>query len=287
MKLRHVLGLGFGLAPLAAGAATIINFHDANQGYAHYNGYNSLMYGQGALADPGNNVWNGFGQYNGAGNLDFYGPGNPDSNHGVVPSGNPGQPYAWHSGVSATGHSLFSPTNPQADTGNANSDGTLSPVTLSMSYDHDSHSPAAGSAVQGTPSWIFSAAAVVTSAQGTFTLSNLTQGDYTLYLYGGNAAGNGGAVFSIDSGTVTALDGITATDNLGNGPLDSYVLGQDYVVFFIHLNEPGDIVGHWSAPDGGSEGDFNGLQLLPEPSSFALAAVAGLTLLGRRRRRQA
>src|SRR5208282_2506317 len=105
MKKSTVIKLlafvGIVVAPGAQ--AQVINFHDASQGYSHYGGYNVLYYGQGAASDPGNNVWNGFGQYGGPGSTDFYGSGNPDSGHGSVPNGNPGQPYAWHSGTSASG----------------------------------------------------------------------------------------------------------------------------------------------------------------------------------------
>src|ERR1700742_4905651 len=91
---------GLSTAVAVGTRANVINFHDANQGYSHYGGYNVLMYGQGAAFDPGNNVWNGFGKYGGPGSTDFYGPNNPSSFHGgFEPSGNPGQPYAWHNGV--------------------------------------------------------------------------------------------------------------------------------------------------------------------------------------------
>src|SRR5437762_1307084 len=82
--------LGIGLAlPMSARAATVVNFHDANNGQLHPPGtfYNQLYVGQGAYSDPGNNIWNGFGKYPGPGSTYFYGASNPYS-------GNPGNPYA-------------------------------------------------------------------------------------------------------------------------------------------------------------------------------------------------
>src|SRR5436190_16423416 len=93
MRLRTRLSaLGVGLAlPMSARAATVVNFHDANNGQAAVAGgfYNALYVGQGAYSDPGNNIWNGFGKYPGPGSTYFYGTANPFA-------GNPGNPYATH-----------------------------------------------------------------------------------------------------------------------------------------------------------------------------------------------
>jgi len=281
-------------APMAQ--AQVISFHDANQGYSHYGGYNVLYYGQGAAADPGNNVWNGFGQYNGPGVTAFYGPGNPDSAHGSVPSGLPGQPYAWHNGLSASGNTLFSPASPGAtNTGNATSSGTISPVTLSLSYGFDNG--ANGGVTQGQPSWILSHAAVVNGANplGTFGLQNVPAGTYDLFLYGANFDGTRGASFTVSSGT--ALGGITQTINPNAAPtgnaLNAFVLGQTYVEFVgVTPDGSGNITGTWGAvsnPISGlsGEGDFNGLQLVlvPEPGALALIGLGlgGLCFLRRRK----
>jgi hypothetical protein len=306
MTLRKVTmasvvgGALIAMAPSAS--AQVVSFHNANHGYAYYGGYNILMYGQGAAVDPGNNVWNGFGKYAGPGSTAFYGPGNPDSAHPPVPAGLPGNPYAWHSGITASGTNLFSPTNSgAANVGNANSNGTLSPVTLSLNYGFDNGNITG--ATQGTPSQVFSEAAVVNGANptGTFTLSNVPAGSYNLFLYGANFDGNRGAAFTVSSGS--ALGGLTSTLNPngagGGGPLTSYVLGVSYVEFTgVVPDGLGNITGTWGAvtnPTSGlsGEGDFNGLQLqfvapVPEPSSLALCLVGGVGGLTRiiRRRRQ-
>jgi PEP-CTERM motif len=298
------------LVALAAPAvqAQVINFHDANQGYSHYGGYNVLYYGQGAYSDPNNNVWNGFGMYGAPGSTDFYGPGNPDSNHGSVPAGNPGQPYAWYTagtpGISASGPNLFSPSNyGAANTGNATSAGNISPVTISLTYGFDNG--ANGGITQGQPSWILSHAAVVnggspgigTSANplGSFTLANVPAGTYDLFLYGANFDGTRGASFSVSSGTF--LGGISTTINPNAAPtgsaLNAVILGQTYVeAINVTPDSNGDITGTWGAvsnPNSGlsGEGDFNGLQLVPvpEPSTFALFGLGLAGLLAWRRRK--
>lgn len=286
---------------MVAGSVTqaqVISFHNANQGYSHYGGYNVLMYGQGVASDPGNNVWNGFGKYGGPGSTDFYGAGNPDSGHGSVPNGNPGQPYAWHSGTSASGPNLFSPTSPSApNTGNATSAGTISPVTLSLSYGGDNG--ADGGITQGQPSWVLSHAALVSGLTlGTFALHNVPAGKYDLFLYGANFDGTRGASFGITIGGGTAVGGITTTINPNAAPtgsaLNAFVLGQTYVEFTgVIPDGSGDISGTWGAvsnPNSGlsGEGDFNGLQLVmevPEPGTLSLIGLGMAGLFAIRRRK--
>jgi hypothetical protein len=290
------------IATAPAASAQTVNFHNANQGYAYYLGYNRLMYGQGAAVDPGNNVWNGFGKYGGPGSTDFYGPGNPDSAHGSVPSGLPGNPYAWHSGTTASGTNLFSPANySAANVGNAKSNGTLSPVTLTLAYGAGDNG-SQGGVTQGTPSQILSEASLVDAANptGTITLSNVPAGTYNLFLYGANYDGTRGAAFTVSSGT--PVGGFTSTINpnaaAGSGPLTTFILGGDYVEFTgVTPDGSGNITGTWGVVSNpisglGGEGDFNGLQLqaatsVPEPSSLVfclVAGVGGLTRIIRRRR---
>lgn len=294
-------GFGTALPAVAARANVVINFHDASQGYSHYGGYNVLYYGQGAVFDPGNNYWNGFGKYGGPGSTDFYGPNNPSSYHGFVPSGNPGQPYAWHNGVSASGPNVFSPSNPGAlDAGNANSDGSISPITLTLSYDGDVGTD--NGVTQRQPSFILSHAAQVTAGHvGTFVLQNVPAGTYNLLIYGSNPVGTGGAAFTVSSGT--ALNDITGTINPNGVPsgnaLNQFVLGQTYVEFLgVTPDSSGVISGTWGVIDNplsgvSGEGDFNGLQLVsvagsqtPEPSALSVLGAAALALLGGRRRRE-
>jgi hypothetical protein len=296
------------IATAPSASAQTVNFHNANQGYAYYGGYNRLMYGQGAAVDPGNNVWNGFGNFTGAfagpGNTSFYGPGNPDSAHGSVPSNLPGNPYAWWNGNTTSGPNLFSPANSGAtNVGNANSAGTHSPVTLSLTYNGDNGSQ--NGVTQGTPSQILSVAALTPNATtpGTFELSNVPAGTYNLFLYGANYDGTRSAAFALNAANGgTPLGGFTSTTNPNAapaGPLTSFILGVDYVEFTgVTPDGSGNITGTWSAvsnPISGlsGEGDFNGLQLqaapVPEPTSLGLCLVAGLGGLTRiiRRRRNA
>lgn len=295
------------LAAPAVQAQLVVNFHEAQSGYnfgARYatsGGYNLLYYGQGAYSDPGNNIWNGFGGYAGPGSTAFYGPGLLDN---PQQPGNPGNPYAqWGSG-NASGNTLFSPTNPGAggSAANATSRGTISPVTLSLTYGFD-NGAADAATKQGTPAFLFSEAAVVNGASpgvgtaanplGAFGLHNVPTGTYDLFLYGANHNNDRGAAFSVSSGT--ALDGISSTLNLDNGqPAQSFILGATYVEFIgVTPDAGGNITGTWGAvtnPTSGNsgEGDFNGLQLVqvvPEPStlSFLGLGLAGLFALRRRR----
>ncbi len=295
--MKRSLLIACGLLPSLAhafnSAPTVVSFHDANQNYSHYGGYNVLYYGQGAFADPGNNVWNGFGKYGGPGSTAFFGTGNTDSGHGTVPNGVPGNPYAWHNGTTASGANLFSPTNPsQANVGNATSAGAHTPVTLAMTYGFDNG--ADGGAAQGTPAWMLNHAAVVNGASptGTFTLQNVPAGTYSVFLYGANFDNTRGASFTLSSGT--ALGGITQSINTGvAGPANAFVLGQTYVEFDgVTPDGSGNISGTWGAvnnPNSGlsGEGDLNGIQLVsvPEPSTMALFGLGVASLFALRRRK--
>src|SRR5271167_417236 len=131
MKKSTVLRLGF-LAGVFLGSAAhgqVFNVHDINHGFAFYGGYNIMAFGQGTYADPGNNIWNGFGNNDTPGSTDSFGGGHTDD--GLLP-GNPGNPYAWtHHPFFASGANLFSPANfGAAGAGNATSAGLLSPITI-------------------------------------------------------------------------------------------------------------------------------------------------------------
>ena len=71
------------------------------------------------------------------------------------------------------------------------------------------------------------------SGVGTLTLQNVPNTSYNFYLYGANFDGTRGAQFSVNSGT--PLGGYSATvnpySNGGSGPLDTFILGADYVEF--------------------------------------------------------
>jgi hypothetical protein len=287
-------------ATASTASAQVVNFHNGNQGYAYvYNGsgYNRLMYGQGVANDPGNNVWNGFGLYQGPNTIGvYYGSSHPNS----TPPGNPGNPYAWYSGTTTSGPNLFDPTNTgKANVGNATSAGVHSPVTLSLSYASDNGSQSG--VAQGSPSQILSQASLVSGTNlGTFTLGSVPAGTYNLYLYGANYDGTRGAAFALNGANGGApLGGFTSTINPNatpTGPLNTFILGGDYVEFMgVTPDVNGNIIGTWgsvSNPISGlsGEGDFNGLQLevapVPEPSSFLLVGCVGCAVQMIRRRRR-
>ncbi len=306
--MKRALLIACGLLPSLAYAiqlpSVVVNFSDANNGqgtgYATSGGYNLLYYGQGAYSDPGNNIWNGFGSYPGAGSTYFYGAGLTDN---PQQSGNPGNPYAAYNPTGSTtgwqsssGNNLFSPSHYSTQAGNATSSGSLSPVTLSMSYNGGDNGlgNVGQQHLQGTPNFLLGEAAIVNGGvTGTFGLGNVPAGTYNLYLYGGNYDNTRGAAFTVSSGT--AVNGLTSAINSGASGNKSFVLGQNYVEFTgVTPDANGNITGTWSAvsnPNSGlsGEGDFNGLQLVqvsvPEPTTMAMLGLGAASLLFFRRRK--
>ena len=295
MKKLSLLQLGCLLGVFAGSAAysQVFNLQNINQGF-NYVGYNVLMYGQGADNDPGNNIWNGFGNPAGTGSGCSFGGGLP--NDPFVP-GNPGNPYANVQGDGYFAPNNGTPTTPvlfvptssgNTSAANCYSDGTLCPITvpeiIAGTYTGQAITLTGPSyTARQIPSWIFSEAAVVNTANpgagtaaaplGQCVLSNVPAGAYNLYLYGANYQGTGGALFAVDSGT--ALNGIAKALNPygpAGGYLNNYQLGVDYVVF-AGVTPHADSTIHitWaqvSNPGSGvSEGDFNGLQLVPASAS--------------------
>jgi hypothetical protein len=294
MKRSVLIKLGF-LVGLVAGAGAqgqVFNVHDIQNGYFFYGGYNVMAFGQGAAADPGNNIWNGFGNASKPGSTASFGNNHPDD---LLRPGNPGNPYAWSSTPwFAEGTALFSPADYSAtDAGNATSAGALSPITIPvMKYGINSGNTAAlapsgsypseaATARTNVPVMLFSEAAVVngsspgvgtaTRPQGLMILSNVPAGTYDLYLYGANFDGTRGAAFVVDSGTPT--NGLFQTINSyaesGYGPETNFVLGMDYTVYNnVTPKTNGTIQITWGAVSNANsgltgEGDFNGLQLVP------------------------
>ncbi len=245
MKRKLLLGAAMVSTLLASGArAQVVNFHDANNGYPIDIGgviYNELFAGQGAYADPGNNIWNGFGFYFGYGSYSFY-DGAPGS--GVTwpqQYGNPGNPYAAYftdSGwTTSFGGSLYSfDLGTNNVTGNADSSGQWTPITLSVGgYLDDNFGMGLFPEVpNGSPAFLLAcAAAGKPSSPGTvFTLQNVPPGtNYGLYLYGASPENNAGTLFALNSGT--AHNGIAATLNASarGQPAPTFVEGQDFVIF--------------------------------------------------------
>ena len=118
---------------------------------------------------------------------------------------------------------------------------------------------------------------------GLCVLSNVPAGAYSLYLFGANPDGTRGASFVV-SNTGVPRAGLAATINpnavAGTGPLNSWVLGQSYVVFdHVVPDATGRIAISWlpvsNAISGLSgEGDFNGLQLVPASLDSTVPATS-------------
>ncbi len=284
MKRSLLLKFGILTAAMVAAAATqaqVVNFHNAYN-YANDPGdfssgpplYGSLVYsGQGALSDPGNNIWNGFG-----------GGFNPTSN-GFSPGNSTPAPHT---------------TDPTRQPGGAilTSSGSLTPITLTVNYGGDNgglHNT--GTTFQGTPAFILGQAAIVNGSNpnGSAILNNVASGTYNIFLYGENFDATRGAAFSLAAANGgTFLNGISTT--LNTGQKASFVDGDNFVeVLGVHPDVNGQITIDFGAvnnPISGlsGEGDFNGLQLqvaaAPEPGTLAMLGlgIAGIFALRRRKK---
>ena len=153
-----------------------------------------------------------------------------------------------------------------------------------------------------TPGWVFQSCAFVNAASqgnpfisglppGTCVLSNVPAGNapYSLYLFGANPDGTRGASFVV-SNTGAPRAGLPMTINpnavAGSGPLNTWVLGQDYVVFdHVVPDANGRIAISWfpvsnSVSGLTGEGDFNGLQLVPSSLDLERAGHLAAVLCG-------
>ena len=295
MKRKLYLSSALIPALLATGAmGQVVNFHDASNNQLSFPnvGYDELFAGQGAYSDPGNDIWNGFGQYAGFGSTYFY-SGAPGNYGGPWPQqfGNPGNPYASYSGTTSIGTNLFvfpgGGTDGYNVTGNATSSGEFTPITLKVDTYNSDNGIASFNAFyvpNGTPSFLLGEAAIAngTNANETFTLQNVPAGTYGLVLYGANEGNNRGTAFTVNSGT--AHNGISATLNSGVGaPAQTFVEGQNFVIFEnVTPNSSGDIIIGASPnsqdgvgnSDAAGETDVNGFQLIFNPKPTALGSTA-------------
>jgi len=305
MKRKFLLGSAL-LPILVSGAmAQVVSFHDANNNapisptVGIGNDYDELFAGQGAYSDPGNNIWNGYGDWNNSmyGSTYIY-SASPGSGVWPEPSGNPGNPYAAYTGsggswISSTGPNLFDfATGSPTASGNSDSSGHWTPVTLTVGgYSGDNGNPAGNGLTvpNGTPGFLLVTTAYKNGASPTevFTLNNVPPGTYGLYLYGANYDNNRGTIFSVNSGN--AHNGIAATLNGQDGsPAPAFVEGQNYVIFenvtpdsnghiTITANpNPADGVGNSNLA---GETDVNGFQLVFNPLPTATASTAAQNVL--------
>lgn len=158
--------------------------------------------GQGAYSDPGNNTWN---------------------------------PVA---GSGATTSLAFSSASNQ----------TL--VTATAIYGFNNSGIGIGAQTRGSPSWLLSTEDAVNgnapgigtvgAPEGQFTINDLPQGTYTVYLYGENYDGDRGSIFSFAPTNGGVADqGLNATDPATNSPQTgfngsdstTFVEGQTYIFF--------------------------------------------------------
>jgi len=106
------------------------------------------------------------------------------------------------------------------------------------------------------------------------TIAGLTAGaDYDLYFY---------ALWATGNVTKFTIDGVTKEVGYAGGDYDLYTEGTDYTVFYgVEADGTGEIVAEWDADVGGGA-LLNGIQIVPEPGTMVLLALAGLA--ARRRR---
>jgi hypothetical protein len=295
MKRKLLLSSTLASALLASGAmAQVVNFHDDNSGSDPIS-YDELFAGQGAYADPGNNIWNGFifAHDNIYQSTWFY-SGDPGSGAGVLPQqyGNPGNPYAaYYNGsgvwVSSTGGSLFLYSGSLTTCGNSDSSGQWTPITLSVSGP-TGDTGSFGGTPNGSPEYLLGMSSYV-SGGGTevYTLQNVPAGTYGLFLYGATYFNNRGTLFSLNSGN--AHNGIAATLNGQNGvPAQTFVEGQNFVIFenvtpdgsgnitITATPNPQDGVGNGNLS---GQADVNGFQLISNPPPTAVAPTAAQNVL--------
>jgi Concanavalin A-like lectin/glucanases superfamily/Immunoglobulin domain len=298
MKKKLLIGL-LPLAVASAGMGQVINFHD-DFNYHQVPGYAVLYFGQGAYSDPGHNVWNGFGASagNGPGSTLFYGgttsptggnqwnnPQEINAPEVIVATNNPGNPYAAYGNpptlTASVGTTTWGIAGGQIGangdptglaSGNANSDGSYSPITLGISCTALAPDNQTNGTVQGTPSWIFAESIQGNGASPQFavTLSNVPSSTYELYLYGASLGDNGGVLFSVNNGT--AHNGINATLNktIDGTPCNNFVEGDNYVIFQNVVPDANHVITITGSPNPlsgangnlGGQADFNGLQLI-------------------------
>jgi len=298
--------------------AQVINFHDAQNDQLNFPGvgYEELYAGQGAYSDPGNNIWNGFGYYEGYNSTFFYSAGPGGAQPWPQPAGNPGNPYAnynngpWtgdYAWNASTGTNLFVMTgyfpSPQPNCnptycGNVDSSGNWTPITLQvLGYDGDNgiDNILSFRVPNGTPGFLLGEMAYRNGdayGGGTemqFDLVNVpTNNVYGLYLYGANYPDNRGTLFGVSTGG-TAHNGIAATLNGLNGkPASTFVEGQNFVIFenvtpdeygyisIVASANPQDGVGNINSTN---EACVNGFQLIFNPPPTAVAPTAAQNVL--------
>ncbi len=163
------------------------------------------------------------------------------------------------------------------------SSGTASSVTLALSYSgttggfNDSNASSGGASNYLTRQYLYARS----GGTITYTIGGLSANHaYSIYLFGSNGSyGSDKSSFTINGSTLT-----TSNSKLGTF---SWVSGTNYVVLNVVANASGIISGTMTNVTG-SEGAFNGLQVVdvPEPATLTIvggSATAALWLFRRRR----
>jgi hypothetical protein len=153
------------------------------------------------------------------------------------------------------------------------SDGaTASPISLT---DTSSNHFNPGQGAQGTPGGLEAPYAYENDGTPVVeTLSGVPAGTYNLYLYGKNYPySSRGTTFAVTVGATTY-----GSQGTVGSSTTSFTLGNDYVVFSNLVVTAGETINFSYAANtgvsGNGEGDFNGLQLVPQSRP-----VAGSTLI--------
>lgn len=258
MKKPLLIALGIiSVAGLASVQAQLINvdFNGNSVGNAYGGGGVATGPTQSgaALIGSAGDIWNGFG----------------DSSFNFS---------AYPGGASASGLPLMYAT------------GINSPVTMSVTADgsYDANEPNWGNTsaftTAGSPYANLMQDLIYANSPQSITLSGLVANQaYNLVLYNAgdqNVAGGRTSTFTVNGVTQTSVwDGLTST----------LVAGVSYVNYASVLSDgTGTLVINFGIAGGTGvlETDLDGFQLMavPEPSSLAMLAVAGLMLIGWRRR---
>ena len=152
---------------------------------------------------------------------------------------------------------------------------TLTEIGLAGVYAGNNYG---SSVTQGTPPALFTPFGYGgNGATATLTLNNVGIGTYNLVLYTQNGSDQNASAFTSFTVGATTLNG-----GVHDAGVSTFIANQNYVEFTgITLIAPGSITINVL---GNGELDFNGLQLavasVPEPSTYALAGMGLVSLLG-------
>jgi hypothetical protein len=199
-----------------------------------------------------------------------------------VPGGESGGVnYSGQGAYADAGHNYWNSIVPGGTTAaGTNSDGaTVSAVTFTEAQAGDYND--GGPGTQGSPSGLQSYFAYANnSSTQTCTLNHVPAGTYALYLYGingGSSDCNRGTVFTVSSDLTSAMTNATINTTAA---YNTFIAGNDYVVFNnVTVGSGATITIKYThnpaatGVSGNTEGDFNGVQLVPAANGNQLAVM--------------